>query len=174
MNTANDLLGHRFGYLTVVKRAPNKGYGIVCWECQCDCGNIREIRARSLVNGDTKSCGCHQLDGVITHGMSNTLEYRMWNGARRRAKANGIPFNIAINDIVIPEFCPVFPSIKLQSNTGGQQTDSSPTLDRLIPELGYTPSNITVISCRANRIKNNATIEELRQLVNWMQINLNQ
>lgn len=43
----------------------------------------------------------------------------------------------------------------------------SPTVDRLRPELGYVAGNINIISSKANRIKNNATLEELKALVAW-------
>ncbi len=53
----DDLAGQRFGKLTVIKRAENKGRE-VCWECKCDCGNIHIARANDLKKGNTKSCGC--------------------------------------------------------------------------------------------------------------------
>ena len=46
--------------------------------------------------------------------------------------------------------------------------EGSPTLDKTIPALGYVPGNIAVISWRANRLKNNGTLEELEALVEWM------
>lgn len=52
-----DLTGQRFGYLTVLKRAPNKGKQTY-WECQCDCGVIKEIRGSHLKSGKIISCGC--------------------------------------------------------------------------------------------------------------------
>lgn len=57
MGKFQDLTGQRFGYLTIVKRAPNQGR-YVCWECICDCGNITITRAASLTSGKTRSCGC--------------------------------------------------------------------------------------------------------------------
>lgn len=44
--------------------------------------------------------------------------------------------------------------------------DDSPSIDRIIPELGYTKGNIRVISNRANLLKSNATIEELQKVIN--------
>ena len=41
----------------------------------------------------------------------------------------------------------------------------SPTIDKLIPSLGYTKGNVWVISRRANMIKSDATLEELELLV---------
>ena len=44
----------------------------------------------------------------------------------------------------------------------------SPSVDRMIPKLGYVKNNIRFISYKANRIKNNATIEILQNLINYM------
>lgn len=86
--------------------------------------------------------------------------------ARARARKQGLPFSIIRSDIVIPEFCPLL-GIPL---TPGDvvHTPHSPTLDKIIPELGYVPSNIWVISFKANTIKNNATLEEFELILeNW-------
>lgn len=50
----------------------------------------------------------------------------------------------------------------------GRMADNSPSLDRFKPELGYVKGNIHVISTRANRIKNDATYNEIRKLFYWM------
>jgi hypothetical protein len=42
--------------------------------------------------------------------------------------------------------------------------DNSPSLDRIVPEKGYVRDNVLVVSYRANRIKNDATISELQQI----------
>jgi hypothetical protein len=46
--------------------------------------------------------------------------------------------------------------------------DTSPSLDKINPELGYVPGNVAIISYRANRIKNNGTAEEHRLIADWM------
>ena len=53
-----DLTGQRFGKLVVIKESPERKNGRICWECQCDCGNVAIVKGLSLKNGDTKSCGC--------------------------------------------------------------------------------------------------------------------
>lgn len=93
----------------------------------------------------------------------------MLNSARGRAYAQGLPFAIAVSDIVIPERCPVFGEFL---KVGGGEW--APSLDRIIPELGYTPRNIIVISNRANRIKNNASLAELMQLVTFLKATMRQ
>jgi len=42
-------------------------------------------------------------------------------------------------------------------------------IDRLIPELGYVKGNVTWMSRRANQLKNNGSLRELRKIVEWME-----
>jgi len=86
--------------------------------------------------------------------------------AKKRAKKRGTPFSITWKNITIPEFCPVL-GIKLERGVG-QLTDASPTLDAIVPALGYTPGNIAVISHRANRIKTDASLVELEAVAVWL------
>lgn len=76
-----------------------------------------------------------------------------------KCKKRGIPFDITVDDLSIPTHCPIL-GIELQFNEGGAK-DNSPSIDRIIPEMGYVKGNVIVISGRANRIKNNATIAEM-------------
>ena len=86
--------------------------------------------------------------------------------ARHRARRDGLPFNLRLEDIVIPEYCPVL-GIKLQVNSG-KPKDNSPSLDKKNSLLGYTPKNVQVISHRANRLKSNASIVELVAILKYM------
>lgn len=80
---------------------------------------------------------------------------------KSRAKQNNIPFNLTIEDITIPDVCPVL-GIPIKKNHGHQgYFNDSPSVDRIIPKLGYTKGNVRVISNRANLLKNNATVNEL-------------
>ena len=56
-----DLTGQKFGRLTVIKRAENKGKR-VAWLCKCECGNEIVIIGSNLKNGSTKSCGCYKKE----------------------------------------------------------------------------------------------------------------
>jgi hypothetical protein len=90
----------------------------------------------------------------------------MWHSAKKRAQQFGLPFLISIEDIVVPEFCP---ALGLRLEVGGKSgQDASPSLDRIIPELGYVPGNVAVISRLANSIKHNATPEQVRAVADWM------
>ena len=89
--------------------------------------------------------------------------------ARCRARAANIPFNIDINDIVVPELCPVL-NIPLVINFGQKtQAPNSPSLDKVNPELGYVKGNIRVISNKANFCKSNLTEAQLKSLYTYVQ-----
>lgn len=90
----------------------------------------------------------------------------MFHRSRSRALAKGLEHTITVEDIKIPDTCPLL-GIELKDNTGNGKGNcrDSPSLDRLDSDKGYTPDNIWVISNRANEIKSNATLKELEQIV---------
>ena len=97
-------------------------------------------------------------------------EKRLWLSARTRARLKNLPFNIQVGSIVIPKRCPAL-GIVLQSPVGKEATravDSSPSLDRFKPELGYVMGNVFVVSRLANIIKNNATADQVLSVGRWM------
>ena len=54
-----DLIGQRFGRLTVLREEPQRDkYGRVMWICRCDCGNIISAAGGDLRSNHKKSCGC--------------------------------------------------------------------------------------------------------------------
>ena len=85
--------------------------------------------------------------------------------AKARAAEKGIPFEITPADLTVPAICPV---LGIEMTFGGDR-ETSPTIDRVIPALGYVPGNVRVISYRANRIKTDATLAELLALVAYIQ-----
>jgi hypothetical protein len=91
----------------------------------------------------------------------------MLYSAAERARSAGVPFALVAADIHLPDTCEVL-GIALRRNNKKGPIDSSPTLDRIVPELGYVPGNVVVISHRANRIKNDATAEELRRVLAYV------
>ena len=88
--------------------------------------------------------------------------------AKKRAKELGREFTITLEDIVIPERCPVFGCLLMHNSVPGFK-DNSPSLDRIDPSRGYVPGNVWVISWRANAIKRDATLDELRRLVTTLE-----
>ena len=54
----NNLLGQKFGMLTVIKPIETRYHGTIIWECRCECGNTVYARTTFLKSGKKKSCGC--------------------------------------------------------------------------------------------------------------------
>lgn len=54
--TTLDLLGKRFGKLTVIEKTDKRSKGSVIWKCRCDCGEICETLSNFLTHGSVKSC----------------------------------------------------------------------------------------------------------------------
>ena len=163
-----DLVGQTIGVFKVLKldeelttKKQRSHLICICNKCLKECvvsaGEIKRAQ----------SCGCEQ--GVCdrnrkAYGLKKThfFEYRLLCYARRNSKRRGEECNLEIEDIVIPEYCPLL-GIKLDTSSGSKQ-DTSPSVDRIDSSKGYTRENVWIISQRANRIKNNSTIEELRMI----------
>lgn len=92
---------------------------------------------------------------------------RLLAGAKDRAKTRGIAFDLHMDDVDWPIVCPVL-GIALTYNGQEGHKDSRASLDRRDPSLGYTKDNVRIISMRANRIKSDATAEELRKILDYM------
>lgn len=95
--------------------------------------------------------------------------YRMFHGAKQRSKNKNIPFDLDVDYInsIIPTHCPIL-KIELINGTDVFH-DNSLSLDRIIPSKGYIKGNVCVISDRANRLKRDATLEELKSLVYYLE-----
>lgn len=68
-----DITGQKYGRLTALSRAENKGRRSV-WSFLCDCGTVKEIDLDPVRRGVVTSCGCLRVDVVVarsvTHGHS--------------------------------------------------------------------------------------------------------
>jgi len=87
---------------------------------------------------------------------------------RAQCKAADKEFDLAVEDILpLPTHCPVL-GIELDYGRKKHVMDNSPSLDRLNSTRGYVKGNVAVISHRANRIKNEGTVEEHESVVAYM------
>lgn len=135
------------------------------------CGEVKLFEAfhrHSKCSGGYNSV-CKQCREPIskTNYQTESQEHRIWYRAKARAKRNKLAFNLEVNDIKIPEKCPVF-GFALKVN----DCDCTPSIDRIDPLLGYVKGNIQIISNKANRIKSNATWEEILLVAEFVKFNL--
>lgn len=94
--------------------------------------------------------------------IKNRITY-IYGAARKRAIDNGLEFSITIDDIIIPEFCPIL-GIKIICDAGNGRTGNAPSIDRKDNTKGYTKDNIIIVSDRANKIKNDSSEDERAKL----------
>lgn len=181
--------GQTFERLFVVKRIENavmpSGAVFSKWLCRCSCGNQTSVLGVDLKSGKTRSCGClfiesARIKGLTnrTHGMysistsvDDVIRFRTLLRIRDRANRRGYESDLQIEDIpILTDTCPVL-GIKYKKGKGKLQ-DASPSIDRLnsnLPYLKKYKDNLCYISHKANRIKNNATVEDLRKVLEFIE-----
>lgn len=86
--------------------------------------------------------------------------------AKRRAGIKGIEYDLEIEDLTVPDLCPVL-GIPIKVGEG-KIVDTSPSLDRIDNSKGYVKGNVQVISNMANRMKNSASPELLLKFAQWI------
>ena len=162
-------IGDRVSMLTL--KAPagrTKDYKRL-WLCACDCGRQKIIRERSLLNGDTRSCGCLKI-GRITHGKSNTLIYFTWHNMLTRCfdKNTKDYDNYGGRGITVCERWRTFENFYKDMGNA----PSEMTLDRQDNDGNYEPNNCRWVSRKVqNRNRRNRLtvtyLDETKPLQDW-------
>ena len=128
-----NLIGTRYGKLTIIARAENQGKK-VRWLCECECGKQSIVQSGHLKNGSIKSCGC-----VGAHGMSDSSTYQSWRSMRQRCTdRNHRSFrDYGGRGITICERWNSFENFLADM---GERPDNT-TLDRIDVNGNYEPAN---------------------------------
>ena len=74
VNAMQEMVGQRFGRLTVIAMSQKRQNGRILWECRCDCGNTVLAPKSSLKNGTTQSCGCLHKEIMKAQGRESVLD----------------------------------------------------------------------------------------------------
>jgi len=137
------------------------------------CGEVKPLsefnKNKTKKNGISTHCKvCHAVYAK-KHSMSRPF-YRTMTHARHRAAQYGLEFDLteAYLEAIWTGYCPVF-GIKFNLPGATSKMPQTPTLDRVIPHKGYTQGNVVWISDFANRIKMEATSEEIQAVATWLQ-----
>lgn len=141
---ALDLVGQRFGKLTVLRLYPEATSKNNKWECLCDCGRTSTTSTAHLRSGHTTSCGCYRVEfGKLnkTHGLRGTPEYGIWSRMRQRcsnkankdyAKYGGRGIQVADRWLDFANFIQDL----------GRRPSAKHTLERLDVNGNYEPGNV--------------------------------
>lgn len=64
----NDLIGRKFGKLTVIEKTEKLKNNSIMWKCKCECGGTISASTRDLKQGRIKSCGCLKKERYDLNG----------------------------------------------------------------------------------------------------------
>ncbi len=141
--------------------------------CRC-CGKNKALNRFRPKERDYASVECYDCTNKRTARLKTRhpelyTRKKMLDNARQRARRNGIPFDLTLEDIPpVPDLCPALGIKILCKSAGKGGTSNSPSFDRIVPELGYIPGNVVIISHKANRIKQDATAAEISAVASWL------
>jgi len=81
-----NIIGMKFGKLTVEKIVGKTKTRDTLWKCNCDCGEQKIVCGGKLKSGHTKSCGClkNGNTNAVTHGKHSSRTYKSWNAMKNR------------------------------------------------------------------------------------------
>ena len=117
---------------------------------------LQRQRYKQRTRGDIK----YMLKDVMQH-------------SKARARKQGVPWDLTVEylESLVVSHCPVTKEPldwERRQVVDGHPTKNSPSLDKIIPALGYVPGNCAFLSHRGNAIKSNGTMEEHARVVKYM------
>lgn len=86
MPKAVNLVGARFGLLSVLARGELSKHGNYLWQCRCDCGNVVAMEGYRLKGGTADHCGCLTSQRRTKHGRSRSRVYQIFRGMHARCE----------------------------------------------------------------------------------------
>ena len=159
----NNLIGKRFGKLTVFARAENSPSGKAKWFCICECGNLKRksVLSNDLISGRVKSCGCLYKESNkgrnTTHGLTHSRIYNIWIAMRDRCKTDAAYIRHKIT--VCDEWENSFENFYKWAMANGYSDEL--TLDRINTYGNYEPDNCrwATMKVQQNNRTNNRIVE---------------
>jgi hypothetical protein len=156
-----DLTGRRFKRLVVVSHSHQGKGGKTYFNCVCDCGGNKVAHRRSLLNGDTGSCGCLYIETRnTTHGLSDEHLYKVWSHMMSRCynKKDRSYFRYGGRGITV---CKEWHDVEVFYKWAIVGYQKGLTIDRENNNDGYCPDNCRWVTDtkQANNRRNNKFLE---------------
>jgi len=154
-----EMVGKKFGRLTVLSRFPTKHKLPARWTTKCECGEIRVVLGSHLRNGHTKSCGCFRnelsREKLTTHGLSKTSTYRAWAAMHRRCgNPNTVQYKwYGARGITVCARWAKFENFLADMGERPKGLE----LDRIKNNLGYSPRNCRWTTHQQNCVNRRST-----------------
>lgn len=109
----------------------------------------------------------HRKTLILSLRAKDPVKWLLYH-VKSRAKKENLPFNLGAEDLKpYPIHCPVLGVQLNYSGIKGKRDPNRATVDRVIPKKGYVRGNVVIISWRANLLKSDSTLDELRALVKY-------
>lgn len=168
-----DLTGKSFGKLTVIERVLVYNKNGTQWLCQCNCGKLKTISAKVLMQGRVKSCGANECslrwdwtraNGPAKYGGSFSKIYAQY---KTTAHQKGLVFTLNYDVFYNATqrycyYCGCQPSLEYTRNRSKPFIYNG--IDRIDNSKGYTLDNIVTCCKRCNIAKNDMTKDDFLNL----------
>ena len=165
-----NMVGKRFGRLTVVSRAANDKYGNAMWNCVCDCGKSTVIMGSSMRSGHAKSCGCLKIEntskanriraGIRPEGYGKRLMRIFGSMKSRCLNPNNVEYSFygGRGITICKEWLEKSSNFYEWALANGYKENL--TIDRIDNDKGYSPNNCRFIS-RAEQNRNTSRVHKV-------------
>lgn len=173
MATYENIIGRKYGLLTVVDEIQKviKGVKRYYVKCICDCGNETLVEKAKVKCGETSSCGCVQRE--MRKGFGKRVSKELGEAAfnetygqyKKGARARGYAFDLTKEQFREISTRPciycgeALTQEKVKRDANG--TFKYTGIDRYDNTKGYTLDNAVPCCCKCNRIKTDMSIEEM-------------
>lgn len=180
-----DIVGNRYGRLTVLSINGRSKCGHTKWLCLCDCGNTVTVDRCNLISGGTVSCGCYRRENYgkhnYKHGCKNDKLYHVWSSMKKRCyNENDESYSLygGRGITVCEEWLNDYARFKEWAEINGYDKDADYmqcTLDRIDVNGSYSPENCRWVNqqVQCNNKRNNNCIEyngEEHTISEWARI----
>lgn len=152
-----------------------------CWSCKNEILKT-EFETQILLNknnekfewrdGRCKTCRYNKREGRRQLKLKNDINYYLnqkFIFCKSRAKRQKLPFKISkkyfVNQYNKQNGLCFYSDIKMVNSTAYDKCNETISIDKIIPHLGYVEGNIVFCCNKINLVKNNCTIEDIK---NWM------
>lgn len=178
-----NVIGKKYGKLTILDDIKNKDKRQRILICICDCGNKCTVSKEKVLRGHTKSCGCLQKEIRKQWGVSNKKEYgeaafnECYGQYRVSAKRRGYEFLLIKEEFknIITKPCIYCGSLLTQEKRAkaNNGTFRYTGIDRYDNRKGYTVDNCVPCCKICNRMKQDLSLKDFEKHITKVYKNKN-
>jgi len=175
MNARPNLIGRKFGRLTVIRDTDERIRGYRMWECRCECGSRHLASTDVLQAGHTRSCGCYKRECCRAVGKKMALPggvaafNRLFESYRTSALQRKVFFDLSKEQAKELFQSPCFYCGAEPCRIAKSRTASSPFvyngIDRIKNSVGYVWRNCVAACTLCNYRKSSMDYSDF---VSWV------